>query len=248
MILNVIFLKTVFYFNAIDNIIYSLFIILPLILCIAFFTLAERKGMASIQRRIGPNIVGFWGILQPFADAIKLIFKEIIFPFRSNKFVFILCPFISLFFSFLSWFAIVFNPFIITSSLNYGILYNLVISSLSVYGIFLAGWSSNSKYALFGAIRGISQLISYEIATTFVILPIVLIAGSFNYNIILYKQLVSTWYIFPLFPLAICFMICALAETNRIPFDLVEAEAELVAGYNVEYGGFFFCYVFFEWV
>lgn len=223
---------------------YFVFLIVPLLLSIAFFTLAERKGMASIQRRIGPNSLGFWGVLQPFADGLKLLLKELIIPTKSSKVLFVFCPFLCLFFSFISWFSIVLNPFVITSFLNFGILYNLIISSLSVYCIFLAGWTSNSKYAIIGSIRGISQLIAYEIPLTVILIPLILVSGSMNYGYIIFNQLIITWNIFFLFPISFCFLICAFAETNRIPFDLVEAEAELIAGYNVEYSGFLFAMFF----
>lgn len=233
-----------YFFSFIDFFFYFFFIIIPLLLAIAFFTLSERKVMASIQRRIGPNIVGFWGFLQPFADALKLLVKEIIIPSKAHKFFFLFSPFLCLFFSFLAWFPIVFNPFVPLTNLSYGVLFNLIVSSCGVYGIFLAGWSSNSNYAFMGSLRGICLLISYEVAITIVILPIVLIVGSLNYNYIILEQVITIWYIFPFFPLGICFFICSLAETNRIPFDLAEAEAELIAGYNVEYGGFLFALFF----
>lgn len=233
-----------FYYTFLDCFMYFLCLFIPLLVSIAFFTLAERKVMASIQRRIGPNVVGYWGILQPFADALKLIVKEICIPSTSHKFVFLFSPFFCLLFSLISWFPLILNPFVPITSLNYGILLSLIISSISVYGIFLAGWSSNSKYAILGAFRGIGQFISYEIVVTLIMLPIILFSGSLNYSFVILNQILTIWYIFPLFPLAVCFLICSLAETNRIPFDLVEAEAELVAGYNVEYGGFLFAFFF----
>lgn len=223
---------------------YFLYLFIPLLISIAFFTLAERKGMASIQRRVGPNVVGYWGILQPFADAIKLITSEICVPSTSHKFIFYISPFFCLLFSIISWYPLILNPFIPTNGLHYNILLSLIISSIGIYWIFLAGWSSNSKYAVLGAFRGISQFISYEIIITLVLIPIFMVSGSFSYNFIIMHQILSVWYIFPFLPLSICFLICSLAETNRIPFDLVEAEAELVAGYNVEYSGFLFAFFF----
>ena len=238
------FFKHEDYFGYLDFIIYTLLALIPLLVSIAFFTLAERKAMASIQRRKGPNIVGVWGFLQPFADGLKLIIKEIIIPNKANKFLFIFGAGLTLFLSFLGWLAIPYNPFNPVFVLNTSLLYLLVISSCSVYGILLAGWASNSKYALLGALRSVSQMISYEVSISLIIIPIILFSGSLSLSKIIYVQTVTTWFIFPLFPLAIIYFISILAETNRVPFDLPEAEAELVAGYNVEYSAFTFAAFF----
>ena len=227
-----------------DWIINTLFILIPLLISIAFFTLAERKIMASIQRRSGPNITGFWGFLQPFADGLKLIVKEIVFPNQSNKFLFFLASSITLFLSLISWVVIPFNIFNILVVLDSSLLYILVISALSVYGILLAGWSSSSKYALLGSLRSVSQIISYEVFISLIILQIILFSGSLNLQMIVLMQIKTIWFLFPLFPLVFFFFLSMLAETNRVPFDLPEAEAELVAGYNVEYSGFLFASFF----
>jgi len=217
----------------------SILTLIPLLISIAFFTLAERKVMAAIQRRKGPNVIGIFGLLQPFADGLKLIIKENIFPTKSNMFLFLIAPIFILITSFISWVVYPFNSYSILADIQYSILYSLFISSLSIYGIFLAGFSSNSKYSLLGAIRAISQMISYEISISIIILPIILLSGSFNLITIIYKQ-INIWYIFPLLPLSFIFLISILAETNRAPFDLAEAEAELVAGYNIEYSSILF--------
>ena len=222
-----------------NNILLSIITLVPLLITIAFFTLAERKIMASIQRRKGPNITGYFGLLQPFADGFKLIIKEIILPYKINKIFFVFAPIYVLFLSFINW---VFLPFSIHSIFidnTYSLLLLLIISSLNVYGIFLAGWSSNSKYALLGSIRAIAQMISYEIGLVLSILPIALISNSYNLIIIVNKQS-HIWNIFLFIPIAIIFSITILAETNRAPFDLAEAEAELVAGYNIEYASIIF--------
>jgi NADH-quinone oxidoreductase subunit H len=227
------------YFYFFNNILLSILTLLPLLISIAFFTLAERKVMASIQRRKGPNVVGIFGLLQPFADGFKLILKENIFPTKSNIFLFLVSPILILTLSFISWVIYPFNSYSILADIQFSILYSLLISSLGIYGIFLAGWSSNSKYSLLGAIRAISQMISYEISISIIILPIILLSGSFNLITIIYKQ-TNVWYILPLLPLSFIFLISILAETNRAPFDLAEAEAELVAGYNIEYSAILF--------
>lgn len=200
--------------------------------------------MASVQRRKGPNIVGIWGFLQPFADGLKLIIKEVIIPSKANKFLFVFGPFLTLFLSFIGWVAVPFEIYTRIFDLNNSLLYVLVISSFSVYGILLAGWSSNSKYALMGALRSVSQMISYEVSISLIILPIILFSSSLNLNTILQIQKETIWFVFPLLPIAIIFFISILAETNRAPFDLPEAEAELVAGYNVEYSAIMFAAFF----
>lgn len=229
-----------YYYSYLDFIIYSLLTLIPLLIVVAFFTLIERKIMASIQRRKGPNIVGIFGLLQPFADALKLILKEVIIPNKSNRFLFIMAPAITLGLSFIGWVSITFDLNTQVLNLNVSILYILVISSLSVYGLLLSGWSSNSKYALMGSLRSVSQMISYEVSITLIVLPIILFTGSFNLNKIVLVQEKTVYFFFPLLPIAIIFFISILAETNRAPFDLPEAEAELVAGYNVEYSAIMF--------
>lgn len=233
-----------YYYSYLDFIIHSLLTLIPLLIVVAFFTLAERKAMASIQRRKGPNVVGIWGFLQPFADGLKLVIKEIILPTKANKFLFVFGPFLTLFLSFIGWLAVPFDIYSRIFDLNNSLLYVLVISSLGVYGILLSGWSSNSKYALMGALRSVSQMISYEVSISLIILPIILFGNSLNLNTIIYTQKETIWFIFPLFPISIIFFISILAETNRAPFDLPEAEAELVAGYNVEYSAILFAAFF----
>lgn len=237
---NFVIFSIDYYYSYFDFIIYILLTLIPLLIVVAFFTLAERKVMASIQRRKGPNVVGIWGFLQPFADAVKLILKEIIIPVKANNFLFIFSPMITLFLSFLGWIVISFDLYTKIFNLNNNLLFVLVVSSLSVYGILLSGWSSNSKYALMGSLRSVSQMISYEVSISLIILPIILMSSSLNLNTIVYIQSETIWFIFPLFPLSLIFFISILAETNRAPFDLPEAEAELVAGYNVEYSAITF--------
>ena len=218
-------------------------IVLPVLIAVAYFTLAERKIMASIQRRKGPNVIGFLGLLQPLADGLKLLMKETIVPSNSNFFLFLLSPILAFSLSLINWAVIPFTENCVFSDLNLGILYILSISSLNVYSIILAGWSSNSKYSFLGAIRSASQMISYEVSIGFTLLNIVVCANSFNLSEIVYTQN-KTWFIFPLFPIFLIFCVSMLAETNRHPFDLPEAEAELVSGYNVEYSAMTFALFF----
>jgi len=214
-----------------------------ILLAVAFLTLMERKILAASQRRKGPNVIGFMGLLQPFADALKLLLKESILPFIANKILFIIAPLLIFILSLTGWTVIPFCNYCVISDLNIGILFIFAISSLSVYGIILAGWSSNSRYAFLGALRSSAQMISYEISMGLILMTLLLYVGSLNLRlIILYQQ--DVWFIFPFFPLAIIFFISILAETNRPPFDLPEAEAELVSGYNVEYSSVGFALFF----
>lgn len=221
----------------------SLFLILPVLLSVAFITLAERKVLAIFQRRKGPNITGFKGIFQPLADGVKLIFKESIVPMHSNSIIFLLAPLITLSLSFMSWLVIPFGPGYVYFDSDIGILYLFAISSIGVYGIILSGWASNSRYAFLGALRSAAQMISYEVSLGLILMPVFLIVGSLNLSeVVVFQQ--HIWLCIPLFPTFILFIVSALAETNRPPFDLPEAEAELVSGYNVEYSAIGFAFFF----
>jgi NADH-quinone oxidoreductase subunit H len=220
-----------------------LVIIIPALIAVAFFTVAERKIMGAIQRRRGPNVIGFMGLLQALADGLKLFVKETTLPSNSNLVVFILAPMISFVLSLISWAVIPFSYKLVVADINLGVLYLFAISSLNVYGILLAGWSSNSKYSYLGALRSAAQMISYEISIGFIVLTTVLCAGSFNLSNIVLAQ-TKVYFIVPLLPMFILFYISMLAETNRHPFDLPEAEAELVSGYNVEYSAMTFALFF----
>lgn len=227
----------------ISNVLKILAIIVPLLISVAYFTLAERKIMGSIQRRRGPNVIGYLGLLQPLADGLKLFVKETILPSNSNLFLFILAPLLTFILSLIGWSVIPLSETIVISDLNIGILYLFAISALSVYGIILAGWSSNSKYPFLGALRSAAQMISYEVSIGFIVVTVALCAGSFNLSKIVFAQ-EKVWFLIPLFPMFVLFYISMLAETNRHPFDLPEAEAELVSGYNVEYSSMTFALFF----
>jgi len=218
-------------------------VIVPLLISVAFFTVAERKVMGIIQRRKGPNVIGYLGMLQALADGLKLFVKETTLPSNSNIVIFLLAPVLCFVLSLIGWAVIPFSYKAVVADINLGIIYLFAVSSLNVYSILLAGWSSNSKYAYLGAIRSTAQMISYELSLGFVILNVVVCAGSFNLTeIVLMQQ--KTWFIIPLFPMFLVFCIVMLAETNRHPFDLPEAEAELVSGYNVEYSAMTFALFF----
>ena len=226
-----------------SNILKILAIIIPLLISVAYFTIAERKFMGSIQRRRGPNVIGFVGLLQPLADGLKLFVKETILPSNSNIYIFLLAPLITFILSLIGWSVIPLSKNVVISDINLGVLYLFSVSSLSVYGIITAGWSSNSKYPFLGALRSAAQMISYEVSIGFIIVNVCVCAGSFNLSDIVLAQR-KIWYIIPLFPMFILFYTSMLAETNRHPFDLPEAEAELVSGYNVEYSAMTFALFF----
>ena len=211
-----------------------LIIIVPLLISVAYFTLAERKILGAIQRRRGPNVVGVYGLLQPLADGFKLLIKETVLPSNANKFIFVISPIITFVISLMGWAIIPYDKYSMLSDINLGVLYLFAISSLGVYGIMMSGWSSNSKYAFLGALRSAAQMVSYEVSIGFIITTIVICCGSFNLQVIIESQK-NIWFVIPFFPLFLMFFTSALAETNRHPFDLPEAEAELVSGYNVEY-------------
>ena len=218
-------------------------LLIPLIIAIAFLTLLERKVIASMQQRRGPNVVGFLGLLQPLADGLKLVLKETALPSSANHFIFFISPILLFGCSLLYWFIVPLGYWTSILSMEYDILYIFVLSSLSVYGIIFAGWSSNSKYALLGGLRSTAQMISYEVSLGILLLNVVLFTQSFQIRDIVEQQY-NIWYFIPLFPVFILFFISALAETNRTPFDLPEAEGELVAGYNVEYSALTFALFF----
>ena len=218
-------------------------IVIPLLISVAYFTIAERKLMGSIQRRKGPNVIGFLGLLQPLADGLKLFVKETILPSDSNLYIFIIAPLLTFILSLIGWAVIPLSETIVISDLNLGVLYLFAISSLSVYGIIMAGWSSNSKYPFLGSLRSAAQMISYEVSIGFIIVNICICVGSFNLSTIVLAQ-TNVWFIIPLFPMFVLFYISMLAETNRHPFDLPESEAELVSGYNVEYSAMTFALFF----
>ena len=225
------------YLNILFSEIYKIFfLLLPVLVSVALIVWLDRRVWAFVQKRKGPNVVGPFGLFQTLADALKYIFKEIIIPASSNKIIFILAPIITLTLALIAWAVIPFGNEIVLANINVGILYLFAISSLSVYGIIMGGWASNSKYPFLGAIRSAAQMVSYEVSIGIIIINVLLCVGSLNLNKIVIAQ-ENVWFIFPLFPMFVVFFISALAETNRPPFDLPEAESELVAGYQTEYSG-----------
>ena len=218
-------------------------LIIPLILSVAFLTLYERKLLGGLQGRKGPMLAGAFGVLLPIADAVKLLFKEFVVPNRADISVYFLAPILTFLLSMLGWAVIPLNEWVIVSDLGLGVLYLFVISSLGVYGIIIAGWSSNSRYAFLGSLRSAAQMVSYEVSFGLILLSILISAGTLNVSQIVFSQS-DIWYVVPYFPILGLFFISALAETNRTPFDLPEAEAELVAGYNVEYSSVGFALFF----
>jgi len=212
------------------------FLLLPVLVAVALIVWLDRRVWAFVQKRKGPNVVGPMGLFQTIADALKYMFKEIIIPSSANKTIFILAPILTLTLALISWAVIPFSEDMVLANINVGILYLFAISSLGVYGIIMGGWASNSKYPFLGAIRSAAQMISYEVSICIIIVNVLLCAGSLNLNKIVLAQ-ENVWFIFPLFPMFVIFFISTLAETNRPPFDLPEAESELVAGYQTEYSG-----------
>jgi len=213
-----------------------LFLLVPILVAVALIVWLDRRVWAFVQKRRGPNVVGPFGLFQSLADALKYIFKEIIIPASSNKVIFILAPIITMTLALAAWAVIPFGESLVLSNINVGILYLFAISSLGVYGIIMGGWASNSKYPFLGAIRSAAQMVSYEVSIGIIIINVLLCVGSLNLNDIVLAQK-NIWFVIPLFPMFVIFFISALAETNRPPFDLPEADAELVAGYQTEYSG-----------
>lgn len=235
-------------FDLLSIVFYCLLIFIPLLLGVVLALYADRKIWAAVQKRKGPNVVGPFGLLQVPADGLKFIFKEIILPDGSDKTVFLVAPIITLALSIAAWAVVPVQAGVVLANINVGILYIFAISSLGVYGILMAGWSSNSKYPFFGALRSAAQMVSYEVSIGFVIVTVLMCVGSLNLTEIVMAQK-NIWFFIPLFPMFIVFFISALAETNRPPFDLPEAESELVAGYQTEYSGMpFVLFMFGEYI
>ena len=225
------------YLNIVFQEVYKiLFLLIPVLVSVAMIVWLDRRVWAFVQKRQGPNVVGPFGLLQSLADALKYIFKEIIIPSSSNKVIFILAPIVTMTLALISWAVIPFSATQVLADINVGILYLFAVSSLGVYGIIMGGWASNSKYPFLGAIRSAAQMVSYEVSIGVIIINVLLCVGSLNLNDIVEAQQ-NMWFVIPLFPMFVIFFISALAETNRPPFDLPEAEAELVAGYQTEYSG-----------
>lgn len=223
--------------------IFYLVLIVCMLITVAFYTVYERKLLASVHQRVGPNKVGPLGLLQAIADGVKLFLKEFILPLRSNRFLFVFAPMVTFFLSLLPWLVVPFGPNVMVSNINLGIIFILLVSSLNVYGVILAGWSGNSRYSFLGALRSAAQMISYELTMGTCILIVALCTGSLNLSEIVLAQ-EHVWYFWALWPVSILFFICSLAETNRSPFDLPEAESELVSGYNTEHAAFPFAFFF----
>jgi NADH-ubiquinone oxidoreductase chain 1 len=237
------YIHTILYYISSLGIFSVISILLPVLLSVAFMTIIERKQLAAMQRRVGPNTVGYYGVLQPFADALKLILKENVIPAQSNKIIFYLAPVSSLFFSLLGWAIIPFGPGMTLFDFSMGMLYTLALSSLGVYGILFAGWSANSKYAFLGSLRSTAAMISYELILSSAILIIIIVTGTLNFSAIIEFQ-ESIWLIVPLLPVFLFFFLSILAETSRTPFDLQEAESELVGGFFTEHSSVPFVFFF----
>ena len=228
------------YLSLLFNEVYRiLFLLIPILVSVALIVWFDRRVWAFVQKRRGPNVVGPFGLLQTVADALKFMFKEIIIPASANKVIFILAPIVTMTLALIAWAVIPFSEVLVLSNINVGILYLFAISSLGVYGIIMGGWASNSKYPFLGSIRSAAQMISYEVSIGIIIVNVLLCVGSLNLKDIVLAQK-NIWFIIPLFPMFVIFFISALAETNRPPFDLPEAESELVAGYQTEYSGMMF--------
>ncbi len=219
-------------------------LVVPLLLGVAYLTYAERKVIGAMHLRRGPNVVGPYGLLQPMADGMKLFFKETIIPSGANRGVFLIAPMLTFVLALVAWAVIPVGDGLVIANINVGILYLFAISSLGVYGILMAGWASNSKYAFLGGLRSAAQMVSYEVSMGFIIITVLLLVGSLNLSDIVMAQKNSVWFVIPMFPMAVIFFISTLAETNRHPFDMPEAEAELVAGFNVEYSAMAFALFF----
>ncbi len=221
-------------------------IVVPVMISVAYLTYFERRVIGFMQSRIGPNRVGYFGLLQPIADALKLMFKEIVLPSKSNNFLFFLAPLLSIAPALAAWAVIPFDYEMVLADINAGLLYVLAMTSIAVYGVIIAGWASNSKYAFLGSLRSAAQIVSYEIAMGFTLVGVLMCANSLNLGDIVIAQEggISQWYCWPLFPLFVIYFISAVAETNRAPFDVAEGESEIVAGFHVEYSGMAFALFF----